>query len=161
MLVFRGARAKEDDAPRGTISAFNPDHVYTNKEVFVVRLQLIISAVHSIKKARILLLLVVHITHTNKAESLDLARERGTIMLALCGLTKHRLQPLDPGLSFFITLSSHYVDAVEKRLRVHPRRCVARPRVAAIFGKDTNVGSKTIRLHVNAIPFRDISTYTV
>jgi len=77
---------------------------------------------------KILVLLNDHSTHTKNTEALQLALDRGVMMVSLPGYTTHRLQPLD--LAFLRPWSSQYIDEIGKWLQVSPGRRDTQAKVA-------------------------------
>jgi hypothetical protein len=80
--------------------------------VFVERLKHFISSVKPNKEEKVLLIMDGHSAHTKNLEAIELAWDRGLILISLSAHTTHRLQPLD--VSFFKPLSVYFNQAFDK-----------------------------------------------
>ncbi|KAJ8967108.1 hypothetical protein NQ317_006989 [Molorchus minor] len=83
------------------------------------------------KEAPVLLLLDGHASHTKNLEVIDLAREKGVILLCFPPHCSHRLQPLD--VAFMRPLSLYYEDEVRKWLRSNPGKVVTLFQISTLF----------------------------
>ncbi|KAJ8966145.1 hypothetical protein NQ317_011510 [Molorchus minor] len=83
--------------------------------------------------APVLLLLDGHASHTKNLEVIDLAREKGVILLCFPPHCSHRLQPLD--VAFMRPLSLYYEDEVRKWLRSNPGKVVTLFQISTLFGQ--------------------------
>ncbi|KAJ4437982.1 hypothetical protein ANN_13921 [Periplaneta americana] len=134
LLIFPRMRMKEellDGAPPGTIAICHPSG-WMQSEIFVQWLKHFIQFTKPSKEEPVLLLLDGHATHVKNLEVIDLARQRGVIILYFLPHCTHRLQPLD--VSFMGPLSTFYSQEMKMWLLNHPGRVVTQFQVAKLFG---------------------------
>ncbi|KAJ8956012.1 hypothetical protein NQ318_006288 [Aromia moschata] len=84
------------------------------------------------KETPVVLLFDGHASHTKNLEVIDLAREKGIILLCFPPHCSHRLQPLD--VAFMRPLSLYYEDEVRKWLRMNPGK-VTLFQISTLFGQ--------------------------
>lgn len=74
-----------------------------------------------------------HSAHTKNLEAIELAWDRGLILISLSAHTTHRLQPLD--VSFFKPLSVYFNQAFDKWMWAHSGRNIIQFQISELFGE--------------------------
>lgn len=106
---------------------------WMTKELFLTWFKKFIEFSGASKERQILLILDGHKTHTKNLKLIDLAREKGVVLLCLPPHCSHRLQPLD--VAFMKPLSKFYEDEVRTWLRTDPGKVVTLHQISSLFGK--------------------------
>ena len=133
-LIFPRQRMKDgllDDAPPGTAATCHPSG-WMQADIFVEWLKHFIHCVKPSKDDPVLLLLDGHASHTKNIEAIDVARNKGIVMLCFPPHCTHKLQPLDVG--FMGPLSKYYSREVKSWLRNNPGRVVTQLQISKILG---------------------------
>ncbi|KAJ8943765.1 hypothetical protein NQ318_011977 [Aromia moschata] len=102
-------------------------------EVFLKWFKKFIEFSNAKKETPVVLLFDGHASHTKNLEVIDLAREKGIILLCFPPHCSHRLQPLD--VAFMRPLSLYYEDEVRKWLRMNPGKVVTLFQISTLFGQ--------------------------
>lgn len=135
MLIFPRKRMRQEfqtGLSPGSWAEVHPSG-WINKSLFLSWFKKFIDFAKPSKTSPVLLLFDGQKSHTTNLDVIDLAREKGVILLCFPPHSSHRLQPLD--VSFFRPLSKHYEDAVRKWLQNNPGRVVELFQIAALFGE--------------------------
>lgn len=133
MMIFNRKRMKAeltDGAPPGTIFACN-DTGWMRLEVFSAWFDHFLSFVKPSKDDPALLILDGHLSHTKNLDVIEKARANYVTILCLPPHCSHKLQPLDVGVMF--PLSIYTDQALEKWLNNHPGRTVTSFQISRIF----------------------------
>ena len=134
LFIFPRVRMKMElmnGAPPGSIYACHKSG-WMQLTIFVDWFKHFIQATGASKENPVLLILDGHATHTMNLEVIDLARDKGVVILCLPPHCSHRMQPLD--VSFMKPLMTYYDQELEKWLRNHPGRVVTTFQTAELFG---------------------------
>ena len=135
MLIFKRLRMADslkEGAPAGTAFACTKSG-WIDSDVFVEWLKHFIEDVKPTQENKILLLLDGHSSHSKNIEAINLAREKGVIMMSFPSHCTHRLQPLD--VAFFKSLKTVYNSVIEQYLRTSMGKGVGMHQIAGFVGK--------------------------
>ncbi len=119
---------------------------WMTKELFLTWFKRFVTFTGASKERPVLLVLDGHKTHTKNLELIDMAREKGVVLLCLPPHCSHRLQPLD--VAFMKPLSGYYENEVRTWLRTNPGKVVTLHQISSLFGK-AFVRSATMTTAVN------------
>lgn len=148
MLIYprkRMQREFQTGLPLGSWAEVHPSG-WINKNLFLSWFKKFINFAKPSKESPVLLLFDGHKSYTKNLDVIDLAREKGVILLCFPPHCSHRLQPLD--VSFFEPLSKYYEDVVRKWLRSNPGRAVTLFQISALFG-ETFIQSASMLTAIN------------
>lgn len=134
MLIFPRKRMRQEflvGLPPGSWVEVH-ETGWIQKESFLSWFRNFVAFSGASKESPVLLLLDGHASHTKSIDLIDLAREKGVVLLCFPPHCTHKLQPLD--VAFTKPLSKYYEDEVRKWLRSHPGRVVSLFQIASLFG---------------------------
>ncbi|KAF2902782.1 hypothetical protein ILUMI_03410 [Ignelater luminosus] len=121
-----------DRAPPGVTSACNPNGWMT-AEIFTIWFKQFVQFSRASPSNNVLLLLDGHVSHTQTLDVIDLARQRGIVIICFPPHCTHKLQPAD--VAFMRSLSTYYDHAASNWLRSHPERVITMFQISEIFGQ--------------------------
>ncbi|CAH1985659.1 unnamed protein product [Acanthoscelides obtectus] len=135
MLIFRRLRMKielMDGTPPCSVYACNPSG-WMNIEVFSQWFDHFLSHTKPSTEDPILLILDGHLSHTRNLDVIIKARENNVTILCLPPHCTHKLQPLDVGVMF--PLSVYHNQALERWMNNNAGRVVTVFQIGKIFGE--------------------------
>lgn len=135
MLIFPRQKKRQEfelGLPPGGWAEAN-DSGWMTTEVFLKWFKKFIEFSNAKKETPVLLIFDGHASHTKNLEVIDLAREKGVILLCFPPHCSHRLQPLD--VAFMRPLSLYYEDEVRKWLRSNPGKVVTLFQISTLFSQ--------------------------
>ena len=133
LILFKGARLPrdlQDGAPQGSVVLCN-ESGWMTQETFLLWLKHFIATVNPTPERKVLLVLDGHTSHTTNLEAIDLAREKGVVLLSLPPHCSHRMQPLD--VCFFRPLKMYFAQEQDGWMRNHFGKKITRNQLPCIF----------------------------